>query len=77
MYMKEQGLLIELDSRVLETAVREVLQEHPGTMEEYRNGKEKVLGFLVGQVMRKMKGKANPGKVNQMLKEGLKDAEVK
>ncbi len=76
-YMKEQGLLIELDSRVLETAVREVLQEHPGTVEEYRNGKEKVLGFLVGQVMRKMKGKANPGKVNQMLKEGLKDAEVK
>lgn len=76
-YMKEQGLLIELDSQVLETAVREVLQEHPGTVEEYRNGKEKVLGFLVGQVMRKMKGKANPGKVNQMLKEGLKDAEVK
>lgn len=76
-YMKEQGLLIELDSRVLETAVREVLQEHTGTVEEYRNGKEKVLGFLVGQVMRKMKGKANPGKVNQMLKEGLKDAEVK
>ena len=76
-YMKEQGLLIELDSRVLETAVREVLQEHTGTVEEYRKGKEKVLGFLVGQVMRKMKGKANPGKVNQMLKEGLKDAEVK
>ena len=76
-YMKEQGLLIELDSRVLETAVREVLQEHTGTVEEYRNGKEKVLGFLVGQVMRKMKGKADPGKVNQMLKEGMKDAEVK
>lgn len=76
-YMKEQGLLIELDSGVLKTAVREVLQEHPGTVEEYRSGKEKVLGFLVGQVMRKMKGKADPGKVNQMLKEGLKDAEVK
>lgn len=76
-YMKEQGLLIELDSGILKTAVREVLQEHTGTVEEYRNGKEKVLGFLVGQVMRKMKGKADPGKVNQMLKEGLKDAEVK
>lgn len=76
-YMKEQGVLIELDSGVLETAVREVLQEHTGTVEEYRNGKEKVLGFLVGQVMRKMKGKADPRKVNQMLKEGLKDAEVK
>lgn len=76
-YMKEQGLLIELDSGVLKTAVREVLQEHPGTVEEYRSGKEKVLGFLVGQVMRKMKGKADPGKVNQLLKEGLKDAEVK
>lgn len=76
-YMKEQGLLIELDSGVLKTAVREVLLEHTGTVEEYRNGKEKVLGFLVGQVMRKMKGKADPGKVNQMLKEGLKDAEVK
>lgn len=76
-YMKEQGLLIELDSGILKTAVREVLQEHTGTVEEYRNGKEKVLGFLVGQVMRKMKGKADPGKVNQMLKEELKDAEVK
>ena len=76
-YMKEQGLLIELDSGIMETAVREVLQEHPGTVEEYRSGKEKVLGFLVGQVMRKMKGKADPGKVNQLLKEGLKDAEVK
>ncbi len=76
-YMKEQGLLIELDSRVLETAVREVLQEHTGTVEEYRNGKEKVLGFLVGQVMRKMKGKANPGKINQLLKERLNNAKVK
>lgn len=76
-YMKEQGLLIELDSRVLETAVREVLQEHTGTVEEYRNGKEKVLGFLVGQVMRKMKGKAEPGKINQLLKERLNNAKVK
>ena len=76
-YMKEQGLLIELDSGVLKTAVREVLLEHTGTVEEYRNGKEKVLGFLVGQVMRKMKGKAEPGKINQLLKERLNNAKVK
>lgn len=76
-YMKEQGLLIELNEGIIETAVREVLQEHTGTVEEYRNGKEKVLGFLVGQVMRKMKGKAEPGKINQLLKERLNNAKVK
>ena len=41
------------------------------TVEEYKSGKTKVLGFLVGQVMKAMKGKANPGKVNEMMTEKL------
>ena len=41
-------------------------------MEDYRSGKEKAIGFLVGQTMKAMKGKANPGMVNEMLREMLK-----
>ena len=49
----------------------QVLEENPQSVEDYHNGKEKAIGFLVGQTMKKMKGKANPGLVNQLLKELL------
>ena len=54
-----------------EQAVSDVLAANPKTVEEYKSGKTKVLGFLVGQVMKLMKGKANPGKVNEMMTEKL------
>ncbi len=71
-YMKEQGLMTVSDSDAVHTAIEEVLAENQKAVEEYRSGKEKVLGFLVGQVMRKMKGKADPGKVNELLDEALR-----
>ena len=51
--------------------VEGILQANPSQVEEYKGGKEKVLGFLVGQVMKASKGKANPGSVNKLLKEKL------
>ena len=44
---------------------------NPQSVEDYRNGKDKAIGFLVGQTMKAMKGKANPAMVNEMLKEIL------
>ena len=70
-YMKEHGLLMVSDSGAIEAAVGEVLAANPKTVEEFHSGKEKVLGFLVGQVMKKMKGKADPAKVNELLREKL------
>lgn len=70
-YMKEKGLLMVSDSGAIETAVDEVLAVNPKTVEEFHSGKEKVLGFLVGQVMKKMKGKADPAKVNELLRKKL------
>jgi len=47
------------------------LRENPASVEDYRKGKERALGFLVGQVMRKTGGRANPQVVNEMLRESL------
>ena len=70
-YIEEKGLKIVNDEGALKTAVMQVLEENPQSVEDYHNGKEKAIGFLVGQTMKKMKGKANPGLVNQLLKELL------
>ncbi len=70
-YVKEKGLLMENDGDALRKAVEEVIAANPKSVEDYHGGKEKALGFLVGQTMKAMKGKANPGAVNQLLKELL------
>ena len=70
-YIEEKGLKTVNDEGALKTAVMQVLEENPQSVEDYHNGKEKAIGFLVGQTMKKMKGKANPGLVNQLLKELL------
>ena len=59
------------DVGVLEEVIRKVIAENPQAAEDYRGGKEKALGALVGQTMKAMKGKANPGLVNQRLREML------
>ena len=51
--------------------MEEVVEANPQSVADYKSGKEKAIGFLVGQTMKIMKGKANPGMVNQMLKEIL------
>ncbi len=49
----------------------EVLEANPNVVEDYRNGKDKALGYLIGQVMKATRGKANPQMVNRLFKEKL------
>ena len=69
--VEEKGLKQITDSSAIEKIVAEVIQANPRQVEEFKGGKEKVLGFLVGQVMKASKGKANPGMVNKLLKEKM------
>ena len=70
-YVEEKGLKTVNDEGALRSAIEQVIADNPQSVEDYRNGKEKAIGFLVGQTMKAMKGKANPGMVNQILKELL------
>lgn len=70
-YVKEKGLKTVNDEGALRSAIEEIIAANPQSVEDYRNGKEKAIGFLVGQTMKAMKGKANPAMVNQILKELL------
>jgi len=69
--IEEKGLKQITDDKAIDQMVEAVLQANPSQVEEYKAGKEKVLGFLVGQVMKASKGKANPGAVNKILKEKM------
>lgn len=69
--VEERGLKQVSDESAIRSLVEEVLKENPKEVERYRSGEEKVFGFLVGQVMKKAKGKANPQLVNKILKEML------
>ncbi|MBQ8327140.1 MAG: Asp-tRNA(Asn)/Glu-tRNA(Gln) amidotransferase subunit GatB [Lachnospiraceae bacterium] len=70
-YVEEKGLKMVSDEDALRKVIEEVIENNPQSVEDYRNGKEKAIGFLVGQTMKAMKGKADPGIVNKMLKELL------
>ena len=70
-YVEEHGLKTVNDEGALEEVLKKVIADNPQAVEDYRGGKEKALGALVGQTMKAMKGKANPGMVNQILKELL------
>lgn len=70
-YVDEKGLRTVNDEGALKKTVEEVIANNPQSVEDYRNGKEKAIGFLVGQTMKAMKGKADPAMVNKMLKELL------
>lgn len=70
-YVEERGLKTVNDEGALKKAVEEVIAANPQSVADYRGGKEKAIGFLVGQTMKAMKGKADPGAVNKMLKELL------
>lgn len=69
--VEQKGLKQISDQGEIEQFVEEVIEENPAAVEDYKNGKDKVMGFLVGQVMKKSKGKANPQMVNDLLKEKL------
>ena len=67
--VEERGMAQISDRAELERLVEEVLEENPKVVEDYRKGKEKALGFLVGQVMRRTKGRANPRMVSEVMVE--------
>ncbi len=69
--IEKLGLTQISDESEIEAFVQQVIDENPGEVEAYRNGKTKVLGFLVGQVMRISRGKANPQLVNTLLRKKL------
>ena len=52
---------------------KKILEMHPKEVQDYKNGKDKLMGFFVGQVMKEMKGKANPKILNQILNKLLKE----
>lgn len=66
-HVKAKGLVQISDTSAIEGLVDEVLAENPAEVERYKGGDKKLTGFFVGQVMKKSKGKANPGLVNQLL----------
>ncbi len=70
-YVEEKGLKTVNDEGALRSTIESVIAANPQSVEDYRNGKEKAIGFLVGQTMKAMKGKADPGAVNSILKELL------
>ncbi len=69
--IEEEGLVQISDTGELEQLVEKILDENPNEVEAYLAGKEKVIGFLVGQIMRASQGKANPKSVNEILKSKL------
>lgn len=69
--IESKGLKQVTDTGAIETMVDEVIANNPTQVQQYKDGKEQVIGFFVGQVMKASQGKANPGQVNQMLKEKL------
>ena len=70
-FVEEKGLLQVSDEGAIEKIVDEVIEDNPTSVEDFKNGKTRVVGFLVGQVMKKSKGKANPQIVNKMVVEKL------
>jgi len=69
--VKEKGLAQINDEGALLGIIDDVISANPQSVEDYRAGKAKAIGFLVGQIMKATKGQANPGLVNQLLKERL------
>jgi len=69
--IEEKGLVQISDTGALAAVVEQVLAAHPAQVEQYKAGTEKVLGYLMGQVMKATQGKANPKLVNEMLRKAL------
>ncbi|MBR1816065.1 MAG: Asp-tRNA(Asn)/Glu-tRNA(Gln) amidotransferase subunit GatB [Lachnospiraceae bacterium] len=70
-YVEENGLKTVNDEGALTKTIEEIVAANPKSVDDYKSGKEKAIGFLVGQTMKAMKGKADPGEVNRILKEIL------
>jgi len=67
-----KGLKQVTDSKAIESLVDDVIQANPEQVQQFKDGKEQVIGYLVGQAMQRSKGKANPGQVNELLRAKMK-----
>ena len=70
-YVEEKGLVMVQDEGALRATIEEIVKNNPQSVSDYKNGKKKAMGFLVGQTMKAMKGKADPAMVNKILLELL------
>jgi aspartyl-tRNA(Asn)/glutamyl-tRNA(Gln) amidotransferase subunit B len=69
--IQNEGLVQVTDSALIEQLIAEVLAESPEQVQQYRDGKTKMIGYFVGQVMKKSQGKADPAKVNALIRDKL------
>jgi aspartyl-tRNA(Asn)/glutamyl-tRNA(Gln) amidotransferase subunit B len=69
--VKAKGLVQISDEGAIAAVVEQVIANNPKSVEDFKNGKEQAIGYLVGQVMKETKGKANPALVNKLLREQL------
>ena len=69
--VEEKGLKQTSDTGAIEAVIAEILANNPGQLEQYRGGKQNLFGFFIGQTMKAIQGKANPGVVNELLKKAL------
>lgn len=72
-YVEEHGLKMNNDEEGLRHIIEEVIANNPQSVEDFHNGKDRALGFLVGQTMKATGGRANPGIINKVLKERLQE----
>ena len=70
-YVKDNGLQMVNDTAAVEEVIKKVLENNPQSVSDYKGGKQKAFGFIVGQCMKELKGKANPATVNELLKKAL------
>ncbi|BBF45427.1 aspartyl-tRNA(Asn) amidotransferase subunit B [Lachnospiraceae bacterium KM106-2] len=70
-YVEEKGLKMNQDTDALREVIEKVIANNPKSVEDYHSGKKKAIGYLVGQSMKEMRGKADPGMINKMLMEYL------
>lgn len=71
-YVEEKGMVQLSDESVLGPMVKKVVDANPQSVEDFKNGKDRAIGFLVGQIMKQTRGKANPKMVNKLLQQELK-----
>jgi aspartyl-tRNA(Asn)/glutamyl-tRNA(Gln) amidotransferase subunit B len=70
-YVEKHGLGMVSDDGLLRTTIEKIIGDSPQSVADYKSGKTKAMGFIVGQTMKEMKGKADPGKINQLVQEML------
>lgn len=71
-YVEEKGMVQLSDESILGPMVKKVVDANPQSVEDFKNGKDRAIGFLVGQIMKQTRGKANPKMVNKLLQQELK-----